>query len=201
MPKKLEISCVAYQRPKLLTCLLWSLASQTSSNFVVTVYHDGHNEEIENIVKSFKSNNPDIDITYYSSSERFNDYGHTLREMALHRSSADYLLLTNDDNYYVPIFVEEILREIDNENPDIVYFDMVHSHIMGDLPNPIGYQTLITEPRLNRIDIGSFVFRTELGKVAGFTDREFNADGRFFERMLEFSPKLKKIEKVLFVHN
>ena len=112
-----------------------------------------------------------------------------------------FSLLTNDDNYYVPIFVEEIRKVLDTTDVDIVYFDMVHSHLINDLPNPIGYQTLITEPRLNRLDIGSFVFKTELGQAVGFKDRGFAADGVFFESLKLHNPKIWKIPKVLFVHN
>jgi len=116
-------------------------------------------------------------------------------------SQQDFCLLTNDDNYYVPIFVEEIQKVIKRENPDIMYFDMVHSYAFDHHPNPIPYQTLITEPLLYRIDIGSFVFRTELGKSVGFKRNDFFADGAFFEDMKATGARIVKIPKVLFVHN
>jgi len=196
----LEISIASYQRPDLIRCLLWSLASQTSKDFKISVYHDGPSDVIRGIIEGFKSEVTNLEVSYFDSNTRFNDYGHSLREIALARCETKLMLLTNDDNYYVPTFVEEILSQ-DWENADIVYFDMVHNHKIYDLPNPIGYQTLITEPRVNRIDMGSFAFRTELGKKAGFADKSHSADGYFFEKMLALGARIIKIKKVLFVHN
>ena len=78
---------------------------------------------------------------------------------------------------------------------------MVHNYTFPDLPNPIGYQTLLTEPRIYRIDIGSFVFRTELGKSIGFSHNGPTADGKFFEDIAARTSRISKISKVLFVHN
>ena len=121
--------------------------------------------------------------------------------MGLQDATQEYCLITNDDNYYVPIFVDEMSKIVQFQNPDIIYFDMVHNYKFEDLPNPVGYQTLITEPRLDRIDIGSFIFRTQLGKSIGFTDRSYKADGIFFEALSAATTNIYKISKVLFVHN
>ena len=196
----LEISIVSYERPNLIRCLLWSLASQTCKDFKVSVYHDGPSDATKEIVGDFKKQIVDFEVNYFESDLRFNDFGHSLREMALNNCGTSLMLLTNDDNYYVPTMVENILSQ-DWENTDIVYFDMVHNHIIPSLPNPIGYQTLITEPRATRIDMGSFVFRTCLGKEVGFTDKSYGADGYFFEAMRDRGARIAKIRKVLFVHN
>ena len=197
----LEVICVSYKRPALLHCFLLSLACQTSNDFVVKVIHDGPDLETRKVIELVKQSYPNLMLSYEETQNRYNDYGHTLRDIGLKSSSSEYILLTNDDNYYVPVFVEEILADIKVRKLDIVYFDMVHNHKIYDLPNPIGYQTLITEPRLNRIDIGSFVFKGKIGKMVGFNDRSFAADGIFFEQLLTKTKKIGKIEKVLYVHN
>lgn len=196
----LEIAIAAYQRPRLLTTLLWSLASQTSRDFQISVWHDGASPEILNCIEHFQKLNEDISISYCFTQIRHNDYGHSLRSLAIDHCQTEFMLLTNDDNYYVPIFVEQIVEQ-PLKDLDIVFFDMVHSHKLLSLPNTSGYQTLVTQPRINWIDIGAFVFRTELGKQTGFKSRDFAADGVFFESMLRDGARCLKIEKVLFVHN
>jgi hypothetical protein len=94
-----------------------------------------------------------------------------------------------------------VYSAIKQENPDVIYFDMVHNYAFDHDPNPISYQTLITQPIMGRIDIGSFVFKTELGKSVGFNRRDQLADGAFFEDMKATGPSIVKIPKVLFVHN
>jgi hypothetical protein len=197
----LEIICVTYLRIDPLRCLVASLACQTNLSFVLKIIHDGPSLDTSECVTDLKRIYPKLNITYQETGERFNDYGHTLRSMGLMDSKQDYVLLTNDDNYYVPVFVDEIQAVINSELPDIVYFDMVHNYAFGYHPNPISYQTLIAEPILNRIDIGSFVFNTKLGQSVGFRGRHHQADGMFFEDMKDSGAKIVKIPKVLFVHN
>jgi hypothetical protein len=75
--------------------------------------------------------------------------------------------------------------------------------VFPDLPNPFGYQVLEAEPKRRRIDIGCFVFKTNLGKKAGWQDKGFEGDATFFEDLSGQYPKVSigKINKVLFVHN
>jgi hypothetical protein len=181
-------------------CLLWSLECQTFRDFKIRIIHDGHHEETKASVESFASKTS-IQISYDESKIRFNDYGHSLRQWGLQESESEFLLLTNDDNYYTPNFLEEMLETLLSKKSDIVYCDMVHSHVMNDLPNPIGYQTLVTEEKFCRIDIGCFIFRTSLGQRVGFKARDFNADWTFFSDMISTKPKVVKLPKVMFVHN
>jgi len=197
----LEVICVTYNQVNQLRCLVASLACQTDLGFTLRIIHDGPNIETQECVEELQVTFPNLHITYQETSLRFNDYGHTLRDIGLSEAVQEYVMLTNGDNYYVPIFIEEIRKSIIAENPGIVYFDMVHSHLIKDLPNPIGYQVLITEPKIYKIDIGSFVFRRVLGQSIGFKDRSFEADGVFFEALKATGPKIVKIPKVLFVHN
>lgn len=197
----LDIVIVSYKRVKKLQTLIYSLLSQTRLDFSILVIHDGPDKETREAVASISQENKNIEICYLETQARFNDYGHSLREIGLKKSSSKFTLLTNDDNYYTPNFVEEMLGKAESQKSDVVYCDMVHSHVFHDLPNPIGYQTLYTEIILNRIDMGAFIFKTKLGQKVGFSSRAFEADWLFLEEMLHFKPTISKVEKVLFVHN
>ncbi len=199
---KLSIVCVTYKRPKLLKVLIESFLAQTIQNFEILVMHDGPDEETRLILEDYAKNYPGK-VTPYFSDNRYNDYGHSLRDLGIAMCKSQYLLLTNDDNYYAPVFIENMFEAIETQKLDIVYCDMVHSHVFPELPNPIGYQTLITEPRRWRIDIGAFIARTDLAKIVGFRDKGFEGDATYFEDLLSLvpEPKVGKVEKVLFVHN
>ena len=197
----LEIICVTYSRPKELRVLVGSLACQTNLSFILKIIHDGPSVETRECVVDLQKVYPEITIIYQETEKRFSDLGDSLRDKGLMDSVYEYVLLTNDDNYYVPVFVQEIQEMIEQESADIVYYDMVHSYAFLHSPNPIPYQLLITEPRLNSIDIGSFVFKGQLGKTVGYHARSNNADGLFFEELKATGAKITKIPKVLFVHN
>jgi glycosyltransferase involved in cell wall biosynthesis len=197
----LEIVCTAYERPVLLMTQLCSLAAQTVRNFKILVFHDGYNAEIERVVAKFKDMYPNIDVRFRFSDVRYNDYGHSLREIALSESSAEYMLLTNDDNYYTPNFLEDMMPALISGGYDISYCNMIHSHEFLDPNNPNGYQPLRTGLRLGAIDIGAFIFDTKLGQRVGFSNKSFEADGHFLEGLIALGARAYKVEKYLFVHN
>ena len=198
---ELEVIVVSYHRVPQLRALIYSLLAQTSKDFAIHVIHDGRDEVTKSAITTICNENPDVSIRYSESTQRFNDYGHSLRSIGLQESTGRYTLLTNDDNYYVPTFIEEMLKAGKESRAEIVFCNMVHNHVFEDLPNPIGYQVLVTEPKLNRIDMGAFIFETKIGKKVGFNSRLFEADWDFFEGLIRSGASYKKIEKVLFVHN
>jgi|LauGreDrversion4_1035100.scaffolds.fasta_scaffold134462_2 hypothetical protein len=198
----LTIGIVSYKRERQLRVLLSSLDAQNLINFKVILIHDGPREETKELIKSF-SPRLSFELEFIETPIRFNDYGHSLRQMIIDKCDSEYLLLTNDDNYYVPIFTEEMVGTLQAEKLDVLICNMVHSHVFPDLPNPFGYQVLEAEPKRRRIDIGCFVFKTNLGKKAGWQDKGFEGDATFFEDLSGQYPKVSigKINKVLFVHN
>jgi glycosyltransferase involved in cell wall biosynthesis len=191
----LSIVCVAYKRPQLLKVLIESLLAQTVQDFELLIMHDGPDPQISEILETYCLAHPGK-IKSYFSEERYNDYGHTLRDIGIQLVSAPLLLLTNDDNYYVPTFVENMLNSIATNDLDIVYCDMVHSHVFLDLPNPIGYQFLSVEPRRLRIDVGCFIARTSLAQRVGFRDKGFEGDATYFEDLVALKPSPRTIDMI-----
>ena len=191
--KSLEIVVVAYKRPIEIQVLIHSLAAQTSQDFTVTIYHDGFDAEMQKIFDDLKAKYPNM-ISFEFTDERYNDYGHSLREIGINKASSDYILITNDDNYYCPTFVSEMLGKLSSN--DLVYCDMIHSHT--------NYKRIFrTYTRLGSIDVGSMIVRTELAKRIGWTDKSYSGDGTYCEGIISSIPNIRisKIRKVLFVHN
>ena len=199
----IDVVCVAYKRYGPLKVLLQCLLNQTAPNWRAHVYHDGPDPGFEQIVRDFEQQAPGR-ILHSNSQSRFNDYGHSLREHGLKQVDAPYVLITNDDNYYVPRAMEYIAEAIAAEDPDVVMFDMVHSHENPGLRRAPSYSYFPTEYSRNNIDIGAAVVRTELARKAGFRDRGFAGDATYFEDIARAKGgplRVAKIPRVLFVHN
>jgi hypothetical protein len=56
-----------------------------------------------------------------------NDWGHTPRQFGLDNASEEWVVMSGDDNYYSPNFVDTFLSTIDN-NTNFIYCDMLHNH-------------------------------------------------------------------------
>lgn len=203
--KQLTIICVSYKRYEMIPILIHSFLAQTLQNFKLLIIHDGYDQRMDEILSVFKRDYPDR-VDYQFSETRFNDYGHTLRDIGIKQADTEYVLITNDDNYYAPRFLEQMFHAIDarpDAHPDIVYCDMIHSHNNPGLRWQLPYNRFETAPKRNHIDIGCFIAKSELAKKVGFRDKGFAGDATYFEDLLKAAPKPRvvKIPMVLLVHN
>ena len=193
--KTLAIAAVAYKRPQAILILINSLLVQTSKDFTLTIYHDGLNAEMKRVLKPYTDKYAD-QISLKFTKKRFNDWGHTLRGIAIDEAESPYLLITNDDNYYCPTFVEAMLSQLAAKDADVAICDMLHSHY--------DYKKYFrTYPKAGSIDIGAIIAKTELAKSVGWRDKSFGGDGTYCEDLLysKAGTKVVKINQTLFVHN
>lgn len=187
-----EFILPTFERPHPLRMALAALLAQTCSDWKARVMIDGPEAlPVEEIVESFN----DSRISHWRSPVRYNNWGHNLREMGKNESECQYVVMTGDDNYYTPNFVDELRQVVEKESsPGMIYYDMIHSHA--------GYTFFSCNPIFNQIDMGAFATRTDLAKqlVLG---TDFAADGIFVKDFNEKFPSEKKVKipKVLFVHN
>jgi hypothetical protein len=108
----------------------------------------------------------------------------------------DYVLITNDDNQYVPVFVEYMLKCC-GENVGFVTCDTIHNYF--------GYDILASEIKVGAIDMGSFIVKLDVAKAVGFNHMENVADGMYAVECANECQKrglsVKGIRKPLFIHN
>ena len=98
---------VCYERYYNVQCLIYSLLSQTYDNFEVILIHDGYNQQHEDIIKPYLS---DKRFKYIYTDQRCNDWGMSLRNKGLQLAKGEWIINTNDDNYYVPVYLEELIK-------------------------------------------------------------------------------------------
>lgn len=190
-----------YDRVEELRCMISSLIAQTNPNWKAIITVDYPKKEV-NIHKPigvvWLYTREDIihydgRITIHWMDKRYNDWGHTPREVGKQLADSQYVIMTGDDNYYMPTFVEELHKASVN-SPGMIYWDMVHSHY--------DYQLFKCFPAFNQIDMGAFATRTDLARQIPL-GKEYAADGLFVENFKHTFPneEILKINKVLFVHN
>ena len=79
---KIHVIAVAYEKFDFVKTFVQSMLNQSKKNWILTVIHDGPNKEFGQIMESYKKILPN-NINFENTSKRYNDYGHSLREMGL----------------------------------------------------------------------------------------------------------------------
>jgi glycosyltransferase involved in cell wall biosynthesis len=190
---KIEFIIPTYNRPEKIMVILSSLVCQTNNNWTAHVVIDGLTNEYRT-VKDIFQNNPQIRFSHIEDGPS-KDWGHTPRQYGLDNAKEEWVVMTGDDNYYVPVFVDEMLK--DTSKTHFVYCNMVHNWVNNE------YIPIDSEPKRYRIDIGNFMVRTELGKQIKLHKHLNEADGIYVEEFLSTfkGMKPKKVNKILYVHN
>jgi len=186
----IEFIIPTYNRINPLHSILASLVAQTNDNWIATiVVDDVENDIVKNIVSKFDTDK----IKYIFTDQRYNDWGHTPREIGKQQAIGDYIIMTGDDNYYVPVFIDELMKVI-SEKPAMIYWDMVHNHY--------DYSYFRCSPYVSHIDMGAFATRKDIAQQIEL-GKGYAADGYYVRDICDKFPneKIVKIEKVLFVHN
>jgi glycosyltransferase involved in cell wall biosynthesis len=192
---KIEFIIPTYTRIFHLITMLGSLMSQSNPNWKVHVVADCPPEDIQEQLKTIIAffNDPRLKLSILP--ERHNDWGHTPRQYGLDNATEEWVIMTGEDNYYVPEFVDIMLKESTNHH--FVYCDLVHNWINKD------YIPLLSKLELGRIDIGSFMVKTNMGNKIKLKKEHEWADWYFIQ---EFQnkykvAKYKKVNRILYVHN
>lgn len=198
---RIDVVCSAYRRPGPLRVFVQALLNQEADNWRLQVIHDGPDPDFDLLADSYRGVEA---AQFWSSEQRFNDHGHSLRALGLQRTAGDYVLITNDDNYYLPSFLRYVNGAIAAAAPDIVLVDMIHGHAFPGGRLQLAHTLFETCLQPGGIDMGCAVVRGDLARQVGFNGREFAADARYFQEVARARGRdlrVVKIPRVLFVHN
>jgi glycosyltransferase involved in cell wall biosynthesis len=171
--------------------------AQSNPNWVAHVVADCPpveiQEEITNIILFF--NDDRIKLSFLN--ERANDWGHTPRNYGLKNATEEWVVLTGEDNYYTPVFVDEFLSAGYNPLTTLVYCNMVHNWISNQ------YYPIQCELEFGKIDVGCFAIRRFIAQKLTLRTDVPEADWFYLEEYLTVFEGLgtEKIDKILYVHN
>ena len=175
---------------------LGSLHAQTFRDFEILCYHDG-----PLLYPQRQFPEPII-----CTDRRFNDWGHSLRDLGMRRARGEYILHFNADNLLYPSALEELAREIarpprlfdhDSGQPldsnDIIIFPVKMWNLMKfrnltvQLPGPPGFYLILNgvPPQLQNIDCMQLVMKRALWLAeGGWYDKREMGDGHMYQRFI-----------------
>lgn len=191
---KIEFIIPTYNRPDLLMCTINSIVGQRSDKWKIHVVADCPPEgTLDKIMKYFEG---DERIKFTILPERYNDFGHTPRNYGAQHATEDWIVMTGEDNYYTPVFVDHFLDAV-NPKVGFVFCNMVHNWMNFE------YVPINCEPTWGSIDIGNFMIRRKLSKQLKLDTKLIQADGKYVEEFKIKFPQqtIMKIDKILYVHN
>jgi hypothetical protein len=193
---KVRICISAYlnddeRRVTSLYVCVYSLLAQTHQNLEIFIHHDGplNDPEIANKFRSLSDK-----ITFIDNLPHLKHWGFYHRHpTAMIEPHADWILYTNDDNYYVPKFLEIMLATAKTHDAGVVICDTLH--------DGLHYNVLNVYPASGLIDMGSFMTRMDVIKKNPWNvlDR-YDSDGLYAQQVSQ-TTKCVKAPGVLFVHN
>jgi len=190
--KEITVVVASYKGYSEIEVLINSFLSQKLQNWKMIIGHDGPDDKMKSIVERY-TKQYDF-IRYFQTDKRANKWGHNLRNIALNMVDTHWIVNTNDDNYYVPTFTQEIHNMIHQPNTDVVTYNCVHSYFK--------YISFKPTMRQSGIDMGQFVIKSHMLKDIRFNEDNPSADGIFITNVVnKYKPKVKYINQNLFIHN
>lgn len=181
--------------------IISSLICQTHKDWELLLICDNpENSTTESIIKATNDNR-----IKYIKMPRVEKWGHPLRRWALNEikigklaMDADYIVITNGDNYHVPIFCEYMVRGFDLQPNAVASFctSMVHSYI----------QHGVIQCRLERgyLDCAGVMVKKDIAATVGWNDVDsHSADWTYFEEIINKYGKQNfvPVNGCLLVHN
>jgi len=193
----LHVVCVAYHKPIALRGLVDSFMLQTNSDWRLHILHDG--PAPASVLQTASLYAGDSHVAFECTPERYGNYGHPNRRRGLEQIVApitDFVLITNDDNYYVPVFVEKMLA-VCTPRVGMAYCNTVHSYM--------NYDVMYTRLKECYIDMGSFIVRLDVAQAVGFRHNHHSADGAYAVECAQYCMtqhlEVKYVDKPYFIHN
>lgn len=193
----MKVIMVAYKRIVPLRIAVDCFISQTDKRWNLSIIHDG---PAPAEIRDFMSRRTDPRISFVQTTQVNGKWGHPNRRFMLDKIEADasdYILITNDDNYYIPGFVKKIHEHI-KPGVGMIYYNTLHSYF--------NYTVHTSQLKVGGIDMGAFVVRADVAKAVGFKHDKEVADGMYCEECTAYCKahglRMTYIPgTVMFVHN
>lgn len=170
-----------------------SIFAQRSDRWSIHVVADCPPEGTLNKIINYFDGDDRIRFSFLP--KRYNDFGHTPRNYGLEQAKEEWVIMTGEDNYYTPVFVDHFLGHLTPQT-NFVFCDMVHNWLNFD------YKYINCEPRWGRVDMGNFMTKTEFSSKMRLNVNNIQADGEFVDQYIKNYPgEIIYIPKALYVHN
>jgi hypothetical protein len=173
-----------------------SIRAQTYPHWCMLVVHDGPSDGLIGDRTLGRISLPEPRCLTHETVVRKQQFGHPHRQMAIDRLlelGCEWIGLTNQDNYYVPVYLEWMLATAQDKQAELVYCDAVHSHKQ--------WKPLSGELRRGHIDLGGFLVHKRIAEKIKFDKFTFAGDWDYISRLKAATKKTCKVPGTLFIHN
>lgn len=184
------------QQAMALKCLVASVQAQTYDNWLMHIVHDGPMPVGVPVLQYFDALRTDSRVTTTGTLSRKQEFGHPHRQaavQALLNRGCDWIGLTNQDNYYAPVYFEWLVSAAQKHKAQFAYCDMVRSHKM--------WKAFPTSIRRGHIDLGGFLVHRSLAEKIKFDNFTFIGDWDYIRRLTAAARNVIKVPATLFTHN
>lgn len=168
---------VTSDRPDHLRHLIACLRVQTNPNWELIVLDQTHRaaclkpvQEVEAIGEA---------RVYWEAVPRVGDIGQAMKMAYTRFARGEFVCLPNDDAYYVPTFLDQMLWTARAHDYELVYCDWLFDAADNTKP----YRHMPVAPQFGRIDVGGFIVKREALIEDGWTYRAEGGDGYLVERI------------------
>ena len=192
----IEFIIPTHNRTDLLMTCISSIVGQTNPNWKIHVVADGPTEETKEKLSWIAGYYEDEKrIKWTVLDERYNDWGHTPRNIGLELATEEWVVMTGEDNYYTPVFVDEMLKI--GKDKHFVFCNFVHNWVNRE------YYAIDSEIKYGKIDVGNFMCKTHMAQKLRLDPKINQADWFFIQDFIKKYPvaKFGKTNQILYVHN
>lgn len=196
-PQVLFISTIYNQFPLIAA----AMEAQTYQNWRLWMLHDGPVGDNVDMLRILNGIN-DSRIQFMQTTVRQQQYGHPMRKWALEQlkageyPDAKYVVITNSDNYFLPVFCQYMLNGFEGKKDcKAVYCDMLHNYF--------GNIQVRTKIKLANIDIAAVMFERNCVAEEGWNSMDHSSDWTLIDAIhtKHGHQSFVKVPGTLVVHN
>ena len=170
--------------PERLHLFLLSMRRQRHPNWEVVAVTDGPNPDAKKLVDQIG----DARIRLIETPTALGRWGHPYRQVGLDACRGDFIGTSNDDNYYVPGYLEQMVMAIESDDADMAICKILHSYYAWTATAAGG-------------DLGAWIARRELVRKHPWPGNEFTSDQVYVRQLIGGARKVVEVPRPLFVHN
>lgn len=170
--------------PDRMKAFILSIQRQRYDNWELVFVTDGPNP----MAQSVADGTADSRIKVIQTTAALGRWGHPHRQAGIDASTGNIVGLSNDDNYYVPGYIEQMVNALEGEQAELAMCSMLHSYW--------GWKEI--EPGH---DLGSWLARRDLIKRTPWSGDHFFYDADFVAQLKKNATKIVVVKRPLFIHN
>jgi len=170
--------------PDRLKLFILSMQRQRYKNWEMVAVTDGPNDAAARLIAEFD----DPRIRLIETEKRLGRWGYPYRQVGLNECRGDYIGMSNDDNCYVPSYIEQMLHAM-GSTVDLVLCQLLHSHA-GWQVNPPGN------------DLGAWIARASLIRKVPWQGAGFFSDRDYLLSLQAAAEgRVAAVLRPLLIHN